>query len=56
MKVKGTLNVRVEYGEQKDKLVLVVVNGKGPSLMGRNWLNFHSLKLEEQFLPYKQPN
>ena len=40
MKVKGTLNVRVEYGEQKDKLVLVVVNGKGPSLIGRNWLKY----------------
>ena len=34
MKVKGTLNVRVEYGEQKDKLVLVVVNGKVPVSWG----------------------
>ena len=38
MKVKGTLNMRVTYGNQKQKLVLVVVEGNGPSLPGRNWL------------------
>ena len=29
MKVKGTLNMRVQHGDQKEKLVLVVVEGKG---------------------------
>ena len=40
MKVKGTLNMRVKYGNQKQKLVLVVVDGNGPSLLGRNWLKY----------------
>ena len=40
MKVKGTLNMRVKYGDQKEKLVLVVVEGNGPSLLGRNWLKY----------------
>ena len=38
MEVMGTLNMQVQYGEQKKKLVLVVVGGNGPSLLGRNWL------------------
>ena len=37
MEVMGTLNMQVQYGEQKKKLVLVV-GGNGPSLLGRNWL------------------
>ena len=40
MKVKGTLNMQVKYGDQKEKLVLVVVEGNGPSLLGRNWLKY----------------
>ena len=40
MEVKGTLNMRVQYGQQKQKLVLVVVAGNGPSLLGRNWLKY----------------
>ena len=40
LKVTGTLNVRVRYGDQKQKLVLVVVAGNGPSLLGRNWLKY----------------
>lgn len=40
MKVKGTLNMRVKYGDQKEKLVLVVVEGSRPSLLGRNWLKY----------------
>ena len=40
MKVKGTLNMRVQYRDQKQKLVLVVVEGNGPSLLGRNWLKY----------------
>ena len=40
MKVRGTLNMWVKYGDQKEKLVLVVVEGNGPSLLGRNWLKY----------------
>lgn len=40
MKVKGTLNMRVKYGNQKQKLVLAVVDGNDPSLLGRNWLKY----------------
>ena len=49
MKVKGTLNVRVEYGEQKEKVVLVIVNSKSPSLMGRNWLKYIHLNWKNIF-------
>ena len=38
MEVKGTLNMRVWYGYQKKKLVLLVVGGDVPSLLGRNSL------------------
>ena len=40
MEVRGTLNMRVKYRDQKEKLVLVVVEGDGPSLLGRNWLKY----------------
>ena len=40
MEVVGQLNVRVKYGDQEAKLVLVVVRGNGPSLLGRNWLKY----------------
>ena len=40
MEVVGQLNVRVKYGDQEAKLVLVVVGGNGPSLFGRNWLKY----------------
>ena len=40
MKVIGQLNVRVKYGDQEEKLVLVVVGGDGPSLFGHNWLKY----------------
>ena len=36
MKVRGTLNMQVKYGDQKERLVLVVVEGNGPSLLGRS--------------------
>ena len=36
--VKGQLTVDVGYGEQANKLPLLVVEGKGPSLLGRDWL------------------
>ena len=48
MEVIGNLHVRVRYGDQEAKLVLVVVGGEGPCLFGRNWLkyirlNWHSI-------------
>ena len=49
MKVKGTLNMRVTYGNQKQKLVLVVVEGNGPSLLGRNWLKYLRLNWNNIF-------
>ena len=38
--VVGQLNVHVKYGDQTAPLVLLVVDGDGPSLMGRNWLRY----------------
>ena len=40
MEVVGQLRVRVKYGSQEEKLVLVIIGGNGPSLFGRNWLNY----------------
>ena len=40
MEVVGQLRVRVKYGSQEQKLILVVVAGSGPSLFGRNWLKY----------------
>ena len=40
--VLGQQKVKVQHGEQTAKLPLLVVQGKGPSLLGRNWLRvFH---------------
>ena len=38
--VIGKLHVHVRYGEQRAPLVLLVVAGDGPSLLGRNWLKY----------------
>ena len=38
LKVMGEVNVEVDYNNQSKVLPLVVVDGDGPSLMGRNWL------------------
>ena len=43
MQVTGQLNVHVQYGNQTEPLVLVVVAGDGPSLFGRNWLKYIQL-------------
>ena len=56
--VVGQLNVKVQHGEQEAKLVLVVVTGNGPTLLGRNWLKYlrldwkqisqlHSVKMQK---------
>ena len=38
MPVVGQMPVAVQYGEQTADLVLIVVAGDGPSLLGRSWL------------------
>ena len=40
IRIIGQLRVRVQYGDQFAKLILVVVEGSGPSLLGRNWLKY----------------
>ena len=40
IKLVGNLHVHVKYKGQQAKLVLIVVEGKGPSLLGRNWLKY----------------
>ena len=40
MEVVGNLHVDVCYKKQQAKLVLVVVGGNGPSLVGQNWLKY----------------
>ena len=39
----GQLRVRVQYSDQFAKLILVVVEGSGPSLLGHNWLKYLQL-------------
>ena len=36
--VVGQREVEIKHGEQSVKLLLLVVQGEGPSLLGRNWL------------------
>ena len=38
---------KVCYGEQEAKLTLLVVHGKGPSLLGRDWLQSLQLNWQE---------
>ena len=45
----GTLNVRLQYGNQFKKLVLVVIAGDRPSLFSRNWLNHQTLDWQKVF-------
>ena len=49
IEVMGTLNVRVQYEGQLKKLVLVVIAGDGPSLLGRNWLHHIVLNWKKVF-------
>ena len=39
LKAKGECKVAVEYHDQQKTLPLVVVEGRGPNLLGRNWLS-----------------
>ena len=38
VKVLGTVDVVVKYEEQENELSTLVVEGSGPSLLGRDWL------------------
>ena len=38
LQIRGTINVNVEYDEQKQSLPLLVATGDGPSLIGRDWM------------------
>ena len=38
MSVVGELQVKVQYGEQTENLKLIVVSGRGPSLLGCDWM------------------
>ena len=44
--VLGQLNVHVSYGDQRAPLVLLIVAGDGPTLLGRNWLRYIRLDWE----------
>ena len=43
LSIKGCMVVKVCYGQQEAKLTLLVVHGKGPSLLGRDWLQNQQL-------------
>ena len=47
MVVVGRMQVKVNYGETNKLLFLYVVEGQGPSLMGREWLNEINLNWQE---------
>ena len=47
MVVVGIMQVEVNYGETNKLLFLYVVEGQGPSLMGREWLNEINLNWQE---------
>ena len=38
MSVVGELQVAVQYGEQTETLKLIIVSGRAPSLLGRDWM------------------
>jgi hypothetical protein len=39
IEVKGRMDVNVSYGDQRKRLPLLAVSGKGPSLLGKDWLS-----------------
>ena len=41
--------MKVQYGDQTQKLKLVVVAGDGPTLLGRNWLKYIRLNWNSIF-------
>ena len=43
MRVQGEMDVVVQYENQQQPLVLLVVSGDGPNLFGKNWLHYIQL-------------
>ena len=39
--------VKVNYGQQETKVSLLVVHGKGPNLLGRDWLSSAQLNWQK---------
>lgn len=60
LKVIGIANVRAVLGDKAAQCELVVVSGRGPSLLGRNWFQALGLHISglywsaEQVRPYKE--
>ena len=48
LNILGSISVMVDYKNQKEKLHLLIVEGDGPSLIGRDWLQ--NLRLEWNYL------
>ena len=49
VKPKGVGNLVVEYSNQKAELSVMVIEGKVPTLLGRDWLGQLKLKWDELF-------
>ena len=49
IKVLGLIKVPVEYSNQKATLPAIVVAGKSPNLLGRNWLKYIKLNWQQIF-------
>ena len=47
LSIKGCMVVKVCYGQQEAKLTLLVVYGKGPSLLRQDWLQSPKLNWQE---------
>ena len=47
LKVKGMATVEVKVNQQTASLPVVILEGNGPTLFGRNWLNHIRLKWSE---------
>lgn len=47
LKVKGKVQVQVAFKEENKKLELLLVEGKGPPLLGRDWISALKVNLME---------
>ena len=54
--ILGTIKVTVEYKTQRETLGLLVVDGYGPSLIGRDWLAKICLNLTGMLHKISSPN
>ena len=50
MSVVGELQVKVQYGEQTETLKLIVISGRGPILLGRDWMQKQFLRRMVNFV------